>query len=274
MTGYPEQFIVVPNIVGIIDSLVSQVAGNTFLFNTIITGVSQYDTNVILTTDQGYILQTHLAILAIPIQEMLKISFLPELPTVFSQQKFAHAYYVTNFEVQFDRPHWHKNGFSGYILLHNPHFLCYPVKRSTLRGLVYHNQNDGTNTTEFIIDRLNLVFGTHMRPLHWYQRTWLQSQVKDPLPGKIWKSILFASSEFGLCHRNLMDGAVQAAQRAAILAILTLRPQLFLIEDAYILRPAFESGKTYSLWRNLNSSIMLYDILFYSFVLTVLIASA
>lgn len=274
MTGYSEQFIVVPNIVEIINILVSRVARNTFLFNTIITGISQYDKNVILTTDQGHTLRAHIAILAIPIQEMLKISFLPALPIVISEQKVAHAYYVTNFEAQFDQAHWQTNGFSGYILLHNPHFLCYPAKRNTLRGLIYHTRNDGTNTAEFILNRLNLVFGTHMRPLYWYQRTWLQSQMKAPLPGKLWKSIIFASSEFGLSHRNRMDGAVQAGQRAAILAILTLRPQLFLKDDAYILRPAFESGKNHSFWRHLNSSIMLYDVLFYSFVLTVLIASA
>lgn len=274
MTGYSEQFIVVPSIVEIIDILVSQVARNIFLFDTIITGISQYDKNVILTTNQGYTFQTHIAILAIPIQEMLKISFLPELPTVFSQQKVGHACYVTNFEAQFDQAHWQTNGFSGLILLHNPHFLCYPAKRSTLRGLIYHDRNDGTNTAEFILNRLNLAFGTDMQPLYWYQRTWLQSQMKDTLPGKIWKSIIFAPSEFGLCYRNRMNGAVQAGQRAAILAILALRPQLFLKDDAYIIRPAFESGKTYNFWRNLNSSIMLYDILFYSFVLTVLIASA
>lgn len=274
VTGYSKQLTVVPNMVEIIDLLVSHIACQKFLFNTTITGVNQNDENVILATSQGHNIHTQIAILAIPIQEIVNMSFLPELPIVFCQQKTAHAYYVTNFEAQFDFAHWQTNGFSGFILLHNPHFLCYQAKRSTLRGLVYHDQNDGTNTAEYILNRLNLEFGTCMRPIYWHQRTWEQSQIKDTLPTKLWNSIIFASSGFGFCYRNRMNGAVQAGQMAAILAILTLRPQLFVREDAYILQPASESEENISFWRNLNSNIMLYDVLFYSFVLIFLIASA
>lgn len=273
MTGLSKQFIVVPNINEIIDVLVSHIARNTFLYNTTITGVSQFDKNVILTTDQGYILQTKIVIFATPIHEMLKMSFLPDLPFVIST---AHDYYVTIFEAQFDLAHWQTNGFSGFILLHNPHFLCYPyqAERNTLRGTIYHSDDDDV-TVEYILNQLNLEFGTSMRPLYWYQRTFRQSPIQDTstMPTKLWNSIIFASSEFGFSYRNRMNGAVQAGQRAAILAILTLRPQLFLKEDAYFLRPAFEFGESISFWRYLNSDIMLYDILFYSFVLTFLISS-
>lgn len=272
-TGLSKQFIVVPNIVQIIDTLVRHIAHHTFILNTTVMGVNQYGKNVILTTSQGYTLQTHVAILATPIDEILKMSFSPELPTLFSRQKTARAYYVTNFEAEFDLPLWRANGYSGFILLYNPHFLCYQSKRNTLCGSIYHNHNDGTNTAEFILNRLNMAFGTYMRPTHWYQRTWLQSQIKDTLLTQLYNSIIFASSEFGFCYRNRMNGAVQAGQRAAILAISILRPQLYMKEDAYILRPAFESREI-GFWRSLISKIMVCDIFFCIFVLTLLIASA
>lgn len=31
------------------------------------------------------------------------------------------------------------------------------MKRSTLRGLNFHNHNDGTNTAKYIVDRLNVI---------------------------------------------------------------------------------------------------------------------
>lgn len=260
----------------IIDILVSRIARHTTItFNTTITRVSQYDKQVLLATNQGYILQTQMVILATPIRNIVQMSFLPKLPADFLQCNTEHDYYVTNFEAQFDQAHWQKNGFCGLVLLHNPHFLCYPAKLHTLRGFIFHDENDGTNTSEYIINRLNVEFGTNMRPLLWHQRTWIQSQIQGTfiLPTKLRDSIIFASSEFGFSYRNRMNGAVQAGQNAAILAILMLRPQLFMKEDANILRPVFESGENIGFWRYLLSDVMIYDILFYGLLLTFIISS-
>lgn len=246
---------------------IARARGN-FLFNTTITGVHNYNKNVILTGNHGYSLQTHFAVLAVPIQEILNISFSPELPIDLTYKKTVHAYCITCFEARFDAEHWQTNGFSGFILLHDPHFLCYKAKRNTLRGLIYHNQNDDTSNAECILNRMNTEFRTLMRPLYWYQRTWQQSQIWSALPMEVWNSIVFASSGFGCSYRNRMNGAVQAGHKAAILAILTLRPQLFLREDAHILGSGFEVGENIGFWRTLFSAVMLYDILYYSFVLT------
>lgn len=239
VAGFANQAVVVPKMIEIIDILVSRIARHTTIaFNTTITGVSQYDKHVLLATNQGHILQSQVVILATPIRDIVQMSFLPNLPADFLQRKTEHEYYVTNFEAQFDHSHWQTNGFCGLVLLHNPHFLCYPAKLNTLRGFICHDENDGTNTAEYIMNRLNVEFGTNIQPLFWHQRTWIQSQMQGTsiLPTHLWDSIIFASSEFGFNYRNRMNGAVQGGQNAAILAILLLRPQLFKKEDASILR--------------------------------------
>lgn len=278
VTGVSNQSHIIPSLTKLVDALASSIDQHTFVFNTTITGVYGSANNVILTTSQGDVLHSSIAILATPIHDMLKMSFSPESPMFLSQQTTDHAHYVTEYEAKFDCAHWQINGYDGFILLHSPHFLCFEdqTKSNTLCGLVYHDHAGGTDTSEYILNRLNAEFGTCMRPRHWHQRTWRQSQTGDTNVSQRWNSIIFASSEFGFCGRNRMNGAIQAGQRAAILAILTLRPQLFLVEeDSYILHPALpERNEHISFWQYFLSGIMPRDVLYYSLHLIFLITAA
>lgn len=244
-----------------------------FQMDTIVTAVQQYDNNgVHLMTNRGECLQSQIAIFAVPINDLLKMSFTPELPVAISQHRIRSSYYSTDFRAEFNDAPWQRNGFTGFALLHNPHLLCYQSKQNTLRGTVYHDECDVVSAAD-ILRRLNTEFNTTLTPVHWHQWTRPQLCVNHQRPDNRWHStIMFASSEFGFCYRNRMNAAIEAGRKAAIRAILALRPQLFHVDDAYILRPAFDNTHMpIGFWHMICANVMIYDVLFYSFVMLLLL---
>lgn len=253
---------VVPNYTELVKAIEKRIGNERFLFNTRILEIVENDQSVVLLTEKGRKIHAFITIVAIPWLDIKRIQIYPDIfcnVNIYSPY-LSEKNYVTSFIAQYDRPYWQINGFSGFILSHNPHFICYESKRHTLSGLVFHNDGNSIHS-EDILQKLCLSFGHAAgMPTKWEQKIWRQSPIQGNLLAK-GKCLVWASTGASLYCRGFLNGAVIAGQRAAIFALLTIRPQLIQWKDINMVQPAAVVRPRVSFIDKVLASINFYDVL-------------
>lgn len=251
-----------PNFTALITALENQIGKKQFLFNTRVIEINQDDHSAILLTDKGNKIRTLIVIPAISWLDIKQINFYPDHICCARKQFTCSENYVTSFIAEYDTSHWRLNGFSGFMLSHDPHFICYESKRNTLAGLVYHDKEYSVNIEEEAMQKFCLQFGHGAGiPVKWTQKTWQQSPAQGNYLSKVNKTIIWASADASFYYRGFLNGAVVAGQRSAVFALLTIRPQLIQWKDIGVVQPAAVVRPSVALCDKILASINLYDIL-------------
>ncbi|KAL9894920.1 LOW QUALITY PROTEIN: putative monoamine oxidase sheepish [Glossina fuscipes fuscipes] len=223
--------------------------------------------------------ESHMAdvvILAIPFNNLKRIYFWPRLPREMEKSLKKHngfQYVVTSFLASYPDGYWRRKGFNGDYIGINPLMICHEYRPKTYCGYVILEQGLETLTRTLVLQRLAEYYGNEMlSPLEFQQRSYDVSK-KDHLPLTTpWSRVIWASSAAaGTCFRGCLSGAVQSGLRAAMNALLLLRPQLVTwkdIADVQCRDMPREQASVLTLWL---STLNLYNVTTYAAFITGLI---
>lgn len=260
LTKYRDQIQIEPNFPDLITALEKEIGKNRFLFKTRITEIIQNDYSVVLSTNKGTKIRTLIVMPAISWLNIKCINFYPDIICEVRKQFPCSKNYVTSFVAEYDSAHWRLNGLSGFLLLHNPHFICYESKRNTLTGVVYHDEDYGWTVEEEIMHKFCKHFGHAAGvPVNWTQKTRQQSPIQGNYLFNMNKHLVWASADASPYYRGFLNGAVMAGQRSAIFALLSIRPQLIDYIDINMVQPAAVVRPSIPLYEKIWASINLRD---------------
>lgn len=258
----------------LVNVLEDSIGDDHFLFETKIIKIEQSANFAVLLTDSGKKIQTLMVILAIRWKDIREMCFYPEIPkhVRLNYQMMARSKYVTNFVTQFDLPYWRLNGYSGFILSHQPHFVCYESKRNQLSGLIYHNEGEHIMCKTYVLQKLCTEFG-HLAemPINYCEKTYEQSPIINVRPLEKWNCMVWASTDFGFCCTGRLNSAVEMGRKAAISTLLTLRPQIVERKDIDFLNSFYKLKPSIGFAEKIVSSINLSDLIHCSFIISMLI---
>uniref|UniRef100_A0A1B0FL80 Amine oxidase n=1 Tax=Glossina morsitans morsitans TaxID=37546 RepID=A0A1B0FL80_GLOMM len=208
-------------------------------------------------------------ILAIPFNNLKRIFFWPRLPREMEKalkKRNGFQYVATSFLASYADGHWRRKGFNGDYISINPMMICHEYRPKTYCGYVVLEQGLETLTRTLVLQKLAECYGNEMlSPLEFQQRSYDVSN-KNHLPLTTpWSRVIWASSAAaGTCFRGCLSGAVQSGLRAAMNALLLLRPQLVTwkdIADVQCRDMPREQASVLTLWL---STLNLYNVTTYT----------
>lgn len=167
--------------------------------------------------------------MAIPWQDIQDIHFSPPIPKELYVPDDRHR--VTSFTARYMEPQWRIFGFSGSFMSHAPHVVGYETRTQTISGFIYHNSGNNNLYTEQmlkndVLKSFRQQFGRHVGvPMRWQHKTFEQAMLRGLPPTTAWKRIIWAGTNSAVHYRGFANGAVQAGMRAALYALLDVRPQ-------------------------------------------------
>lgn len=252
----------------LVNRLVSKIGiSQIFLSNKVIEIVHSNDF-ITIRTEFGNEFLCSVAIVSIPWQNVQKINFHPSIPNELKTQIFKTKKMVTSFIVEYLEPHWRIKGFSGSILSHNPHLICYEVKSRILAGSIYHEEFYESIIKPITLQILSKNFGENMNfPYKWEQKTWEQSfHLNLPPISKI-NRVIWASTNSATSFRGFLNGAVQSGLRSSIQALLLIRPQIIDWNDIENIQHASVVKKKICFFERLLASFNIYNTLRYSLLI-------
>lgn len=236
--------------------------------NTEITEISHDKNKITVRDQQSNIFQCSVIILAIPWQDVKKIDFQPEIPFEFQIPLPKNINCLTSFLIEYDQSYWRKKQYSGSIFSHNPLIIGYEIKNEIYGGIIAHNQLTENNLNLIILEKLAEYFGRQMlNPSKWIEKTFIQHQVLNFPKTEPWNHIIWSSTDNATSFRGSLNGAVQCGYRAAIDALLILRPQNVNWQDIVEIQKAnavYKRSNWYQLW---ISSLNLYNSAFYGLII-------
>ncbi|XP_037029528.1 probable flavin-containing monoamine oxidase A [Bradysia coprophila] len=260
--------ILMPNFSIIIERLESQIDPETIMKNQIVKNVIQYNGFARVQTECNQTFLTRFVVFAIPEQSIPLITFIPTLPDHFAEYRSPH--YVTSFCANYSAPFWKLLGYSGSSLCSNQYIVTYESKENTISGLMYHKEissNSKLVVKDILLKYLCQRFGEVMNePRLWVQTTWEQSQIVNEPTSSTWNRIIWTSTYDEGAYKGYANGSVQSGKKAALIALLGLRPQMVSWEDIADVKPANVVKTRIGLWQQIAASINLYNSVYYAIV--------
>lgn len=255
-----------PNFSILIERLEAQINPDTIMKNQTVKNVIQYKDFVRVQTECNQTFLTRFVVFAIPEQLIPRINFIPALPDYFAEYRPPH--FVTSFCANYPSSYWKLLGYSGTTLCQNQYIVTYESKENTISGLMYHKQtlqDSQERTKNVLLKYLSKRFGVVMNePRLWVQTTWEQSQIFNEPTNCTWNRLIWTSTYEEGAYKGYANGSVQSGKKAALIALLGLRPQMVSWTDINDVMPA-NVVKTRIGWlQRLLVSINLYNSVYYA----------
>lgn len=236
--------------------------------NQIVKNVIQYNGFVRVQTESNLTFLARFVVFAIPEQLIPRITFIPTLPDNFDEYRPPH--FVTSFCANYPSSYWKLLGYSGTSFCQNQYIITYESKENTISGLIYHKElsNDCQVLIKNILLRyLSQRFGNAMNePRLWIQTTWEQSQIINEPSDCCWNRIIWTSTYEEGAYKGYANGSVQSGKKAALIALLGLRPQMVSWKDINEVQPASVVKRRIGWLKRLLVSINLYNSVYYGIV--------
>uniref|UniRef100_A0A182N3D9 Amine oxidase n=1 Tax=Anopheles dirus TaxID=7168 RepID=A0A182N3D9_9DIPT len=188
---------------------------------------------VTLTDSTGRRWRARYVILAVSCQDLRQISVLPTGPLYPHQPDSQLGLWsMADFTLSYPAPYWRDHGYTGCIFSPSQGLLCYESGRnqlsgtyfSPLRGVVDETERSIVRETILRLLREHLSCRTMQKPLEWSLDVQPIPYYFDVLP-TYRRCLIFASTNVSCWYRGFINGSVQGGIRAAILALLEIRPQ-------------------------------------------------
>lgn len=252
----------------LVNKLVAKIGAPQIFLSNKVTDILQSNDFVTIKTDLGNEFLCSVAIVAIPWQNVQKVNFYPPVPVQQIIKEIGSKKMVTSFIVQYFESHWRIKGFTGNILSHNPHIICYEVKPRILAGSIYHEEFYESILRPITLQILSKNFGEEMNhPIKWEQKTWEQSLHLNHPPINKMNRVVWASTNSATSFRGFLNGAVQSGLRSSIQALLLIRPQIIDWMDMESIQHASVVRRRIGYCKRLLASFNVYNILKYFLII-------
>uniref|UniRef100_A0A182WFM1 Amine oxidase n=1 Tax=Anopheles minimus TaxID=112268 RepID=A0A182WFM1_9DIPT len=233
-----------PNWEVLVEQLVARVGSENVNYSTNIVQVEitseQRREIVSLTDSTGKQWRARYVILAVSCLDLLHISFQPTEPLYF-QQPNSHLglWSMANFTVRYPAPYWRDHGYTGCICHPTQSLICYESGHnqlsgtyfSPLRGVVDDAERHLIRDTVLRLLGMNFNCRTMQKPLECTIEVQPIPFYFDVFP-TFERCIIFASTNVSCWYRGFINGSIQGGIRAAILALLEIRPQTITYREA------------------------------------------
>lgn len=255
-----------PNFSILIERLEAQIDPETIMKNQTVKNVIQYNNFVRVQTECNHTFLTRFVVFAIPEQSIPRIAFIPSLPDQFTECRPPH--FVTSFCANYPSSYWKMLGYSGTTLCQKEYIVTYESKENTISGLIYHKEiphDSKAVVKNLLLKYLSERFGDVMNePRLWIQTTWEQSQIINEPTSCTWNRIIWTSIYDEGAYKGYANGSVQSGKKAALIALLGLRPQLVSWKDVADVKPANVVKTRIGWMERLLVSINLYNSIYYA----------
>uniref|UniRef100_A0A182SZP1 Amine oxidase n=1 Tax=Anopheles maculatus TaxID=74869 RepID=A0A182SZP1_9DIPT len=226
-----------PNWEVLVEQLVSRIGHEMVNYSTNIVQVEisseQRREIVSLTDSTGKRWRARYVIMAVSCLDLLQISFRPTQPLYFQQPNSQLGLWsMANFTVRYPAPYWRDHGYTGCIFSPAQCLICYESGHnqlsgtyfSPLRGVVDDTERHLIRDTVLRLLRTNFDCRTMQKPLECSVEVHPIPFYFDVFP-TFERCVIFASTNVSCWYRGFINGSVQGGIRAAILALLEIRPQ-------------------------------------------------
>ncbi|XP_055904925.1 probable flavin-containing monoamine oxidase A [Eupeodes corollae] len=227
--------------------------------------VCHHNDYVEVTETNGSIHCARVVILAIPCNQIEDIFITPPIPLEYEIPYLGDKYYITSFLVEYDEPHWRRGGFSGSFYSADPPIFAQQHKQTSLVGYVMHEHGFELLIRSILLKSLAESFGKEMtEPVKYHQQTFEQISLMNLPCTTPWNRIIWSSTSMATLYRGCLNGAVQSGLRAAVHALLILRPQSVIWQDLAEIQKASVVYRYPSHWDLMKSSWNVYNTAVYS----------
>ncbi|XP_019931073.3 probable flavin-containing monoamine oxidase A [Aedes albopictus] len=189
---------------------------------------------VLVTDENGCIWKGRAVICAIPCDDLRRIDFAPSRPTFFRQPNSnANITHVSNFKVYYESSIWKDHVFSGSIFLPAYRILCFERRTGLLEGSFFHMENVTEHEARHaILHILSLTLKCHsLLNAVKFEAERQALPFYFEVPPSFNRRVIFASSNASCWYRGFINGSVQGGVKAAVLALLEVRPQTINFKD-------------------------------------------
>lgn len=182
-------------------------------------------------TSRGDVFFAKVAIIASPWQAVNKIHFEPRISPNFIDRVRRRDAYIVSALLVYPAPIWMNCNKSGYIFDYKQRLMAFEYAPCTLSCQLYFNSmfNIPIDPGQYLVELLTKYYGMDMLfPLKLELKIFEQAQLIDfpEMDSNNSNVIIWASSNSGLSWRGFINGAVQASNRASVLTLSLLRPNL------------------------------------------------
>uniref|UniRef100_A0A182RLK7 Amine oxidase n=1 Tax=Anopheles funestus TaxID=62324 RepID=A0A182RLK7_ANOFN len=226
-----------PNWDVLVEQLVSRISTESVNYSTNIVQVeiiSEQGRNIVSLTDStGKRWQARYVILAISCLDLLHLRFGPTQPPYFQQPNSQLGLWsMANFTVRYPAPYWRDHDYTGCIFNPAQSLICYESGHnqlsgtyfSPLRGIVDDTERHLIRDTVLRLLRMHFNCRTMQKPLECTIEIHPIPFYFDVFP-TFERCVIFASTNVSCWYRGFINGSIQGGIRAAILALLEIRPQ-------------------------------------------------
>ncbi|XP_011192942.1 putative flavin-containing monoamine oxidase AofH [Zeugodacus cucurbitae] len=215
----------------LLNVLTKRLQGTEFLLSRQVKAIYHYKDYIEVHDSTQKMHTTDVLILAIPLNALQQINFSPPVPMEMRKllnNKLKTRLMLTSFIAGYGDGHWRNAGYSGSFLKSEPFIVGCEYRPNVYAGMMIHNSGLEPLVRSIALNALALHFGDAMKTPHTYnQHTFeLSSLAHVPLTTP-WHRIVWSSSAAAsTCYRGFLGGAVQSGLRAALNALLLVRPQV------------------------------------------------
>uniref|UniRef100_A0A182JAB4 Amine oxidase n=1 Tax=Anopheles atroparvus TaxID=41427 RepID=A0A182JAB4_ANOAO len=249
-----------PNWEVLVERLVSQLGEGTLRYSSNIVQVElsadDQDQVVSLLDTTGRCWRARYVILAVSCTDLVRINILPTQPYYFTEPNSQLGVWcMTSFTLLYPAASWHDHGYTGTLFLPDQWLICYESGRNQLSGTYFSPLRLIDETERHLIrDHILRLLREHFRCYTLLKPMECQLEVY-PIPfhfdvfPTFARRLIFASTNVSCWYRGFINGSIQGGIRAAILALLELRPQTITFEEVTDMQCIhFKYFKRHSRW--------------------------
>nr|XP_014096519.1 putative flavin-containing monoamine oxidase AofH [Bactrocera oleae] len=254
----------------LLNVLTQRLQGTEFLVSRQVKSICHYKDYIEVHDSTQKVHTTDVLILAIPLNSLQQLNFLPPVPMELRKvmnNKLKLRLMLTSFIAGYGDAHWRNAGYSGSFLKNEPFIVGYEYRPNVYGGMMIHDSGSESLVRSIALKAFAENFGDAMEtPYTYNQHTFeLSSLAHVPLTTP-WHRIVWSSSAAAsTCYRGFLGGAVQSGLRAALNALLLVRPQVVTWTDVADVHcqncPNIKDVGALQLWM---SGLNLYNVGYYT----------
>lgn len=254
----------------LLNALIQRLQGTEFLLSRQVKAICHYKDYIEVHDSVHNVHTTDVLVLAIPLNSLQQINFSPPVPMELRKvmnNKLKTRLMLTSFIAGYGDGHWRNAGYSGSFLKNEPFLVGYEYRPTIYGGMMIHDSGSDSLVRSIALNALAQHFGEAMKtPRTYNQHTYeLSSLAHVPLTTP-WHRIIWSSSAAAsTCYRGFLGGAVQSGLRAALNALLLVRPQVVTWTDVADVHcqncPNIKDVSALQLWM---SGLNLYNVGYYT----------
>lgn len=194
-----------------------------------------YTDRVVMQTSSMKRYEAHMIVVALPWQDIKKITFSPSIPMQYCTKTITSiGSVITTFESQHIKSYWRRQGLSNLVVSHKPQMVCYETGPYSIVGAVFHDDSvpQPNDMKSVVMHRMRKEFGNGMDdPMVWKEIHWENEAIISVPPVNPWNRICWTTSIYEPLCRTYMNRAIEGGTRAALNVLVTLNPDTISWED-------------------------------------------